>query len=231
MIKHLSAALRYATAVAIVCLTTVSVQADAPELKPSIAKWKPHMAKFAAADKKNPVEPGQIVFVGSSSIVLWKLDKWFPELDAVNRGFGGSRLEDSVYYADQIILPYKPRTVVLYAGDNDLKAGYTPAEVHEDFVEFVEKVRGELPETKIVYVAVKPSIARWGMIKEVRETNRLIKAECEKRENCVFVDIDTPMQGEDGKPRKELFVKDGLHLSDEGYAVWVKAVKPHLKDE
>ncbi|PQO45345.1 hypothetical protein C5Y93_15005 [Blastopirellula marina] len=196
----------------------------------SIARWKKEMDKFAAADLEKPVKPGSVVFVGSSSIRMWDLKKTFPKLDAVNRGFGGSRLEDSVYYADKIILPYEPRTVVVYAGDNDIKAKYTPEQILEDFQEFEAKIHDELPETKILYIAVKPSLKRWGMIEEVRATNKLIAEECAKTENCEFIDIDAPMLGEDGKPRKELFKKDGLHMTDAGYAVWVKEILPHLKD-
>lgn len=211
-------------------VATLLAAAEETEVPQSILRWKPQMEKFAEMDREKPVKPGQVIFVGSSSIRMWDLKKSFPEIDAVNRGFGGSRLEDSVYYADQIVLPYKPRTVVLYAGDNDVAAGYTPEQILEDFQEFVAKIRAELPETKILYIAVKPSISRWKLIDDVRATNRLIQAECEKLDNCEFIDIDAPMLGEDGKPRKELFLKDNLHLSEEGYRVWVKAIKPHLKD-
>ncbi|PQO37259.1 hypothetical protein DTL21_04745 [Bremerella cremea] len=207
--------------------TTMSFAEDA-KVPESIARWKKDMDKFAAADKKNPVMPGGVVFVGSSSIRMWDLKKSFPELDAVNRGFGGSRLEDSVYYADQIILPYKPKTVVVYAGDNDIAAKYTPEQILEDFQEFEAKVHKELPETEILYIAVKPSLSRWKMIEEVRATNKLIAAECAKTDHCEFIDIDAPMLGEDGKPRKELFKNDGLHMTDEGYVIWAKELEPHL---
>ncbi|RCS44787.1 hypothetical protein DTL42_17425 [Bremerella cremea] len=204
---------------------SLAEDAKVPE---SIARWKKEMDKFAAADQKHPVQPGGVVFVGSSSIRMWDLKKSFPELDAVNRGFGGSRLEDSVYYADQIVLPYQPRTVVVYAGDNDIAAKYTPEQILEDFQEFETKIHQQLPETKILYIAVKPSIARWKMIDQVRGTNKLIAEECAKTENCEFIDIDAPMLGEDGKPRKELFKKDGLHMTDAGYVIWAKALEPHL---
>lgn len=207
--------------------TTMSFAEDA-KVPESIDRWKKDMDKFAAADKKNPVKPGGVVFVGSSSIRMWDLKKSFPELDAVNRGFGGSRLEDSVYYADQIILPYKPKTVVVYAGDNDIAAKYTPEQILEDFQEFEAKVHKELPETEILYIAVKPSLSRWKMIEEVRATNKLIAAECAKTDHCEFIDIDAPMLGEDGKPRKELFKNDGLHMTDEGYVIWAKELEPHL---
>lgn len=211
----------------VVLFAAMSLAEDA-KVPESIARWKKDMDKFAAADQKNPVKPGGVVFVGSSSIRMWDLKKSFPELDAVNRGFGGSRLEDSVYYADQIVLPYKPRTVVVYAGDNDIAVKYTPEQIREDFQELEAKIHQQLPETKILYIAVKPSLSRWKMIDQVRATNKLIAEECAKTEHCEFIDIDAPMLGEDGKPQKELFKKDGLHMTDAGYVIWAKALEPHL---
>ena len=80
-----------------------------------------------------------------------------------------------------------------------------------------------------VVTTVKPSISRWKLVDNMREANRLIQAVTEKDERQVFVDIDTPMIGPDGKPRKELFKSDGLHLNETGYELWAKLVKPHLK--
>ncbi|PQO33456.1 hypothetical protein C5Y96_11475 [Blastopirellula marina] len=222
--------IRMLSSLSLVLVLSAMTFAAEKEVPASIAKWKGEMDKFAKQDEANPVKPGGVVFVGSSSIRMWDLDQSFPKLHGLNRGFGGSRLEDSVYYADRIILPYKPRTVVVYAGDNDIAAKYTPEQIREDFQEFVSTIREELPETKILYIAVKPSLSRWKLIKEVRETNKLIAEQCAKTDNCEFIDIDAPMLGEDGKPRAELFKKDGLHMTDAGYAIWAKALEPHLKD-
>jgi len=192
-------------------------------------KWEKDIAAFEAKDKANPPKKGQVLFVGSSSIRLWKLDQSFPGVDALNRGFGGSQIEDSTYYADRIIWPYEPRMIVLYGGDNDLASGKSPEEVAADFAAFVKKTREKVPGAKIIFVAVKPSIARWKNIENIRKANELVRKQCEAGEKLVFLDIDKPMMGEDGKPRPELFVKDGLHLSDAGYAVWDDLLKPHLK--
>lgn len=192
-------------------------------------RWESAIAKFEAQDRENPPAPKGVLFVGSSSIRLWDLDKWFPRAQAVNRGFGGSEVSDSLHFVDRIVLAHKPRVVVMYAGDNDVAKGVTPATVAKNFASFVKSVRRELPQTKIVYVAVKPSLKRWSLIDKVRETNRRIQEQCKRSDQLVFVDIDTPMIGDDGKPRPELFAKDGLHLSEQGYALWSKLVAPHIK--
>lgn len=192
-------------------------------------RWEADMAKFAAQDRERPASKGGVVFVGSSSIRMWDLDESFPKLDALNRGFGGSETADSVKHVDLLVLRHKPRIVVLYAGDNDISNGKTPEQVAKDFDAFAAAVHTALPETKILYIAIKPSVARWKLADQMRDANRRIEATCKKNEHCEFIDVWPPMLGDDGKPKVELFVKDGLHLSDAGYAIWTKLLKPHLQ--
>jgi len=192
-------------------------------------KWEKDIAAFEKQDKEKPPPQNGVVFVGSSSIRRWDLGKSFEAKDYVNRGFGGSQLADSVHFADRLVLKHKPRTVVLYAGDNDLAAGKKPEQVADDFKEFVKAVHKELPKTKIIYITIKPSIARWKLIDNIRKTNGLIEAQCKTDERLAYVGVEKPMLGGDGMPRAELFVKDGLHLSDEGYKLWASLLKPHLK--
>jgi lysophospholipase L1-like esterase len=192
------------------------------------SRWEPNIKKFEAQDAKNPPAENGIVFVGSSSMVFWKTDTDFPDLHIINRGFGGSQTADSVEFAPRIVLKYKPRLVALYAGDNDIAAGKSPAEVVAVTEKFFALVHEALPDTRILYVAIKPSISRWDMVGDMREVNRQVKAITEKDARLDFIDIDTPMLGDDGKPRKELFIKDGLHLNRAGYDLWNSVIQPYL---
>ena len=192
-------------------------------------RWEGDIAKFEADDQAHPPKPGGIMFLGSSSIRMWKLDKWFPDMPVVNRGFGGSQIADSLFFADRIVVPRKPRVIVFYAGDNDIAGGKKPEQVFADYQAFVAKIHKNLPETKIVYIAIKPSIRRWNLVQPMRKTNGMIKELCSKDDLLEYLDVDTPMLDSDGKPRKELFLKDGLHMSDAGYKIWVDLVMPHLK--
>ncbi len=192
-------------------------------------RWEQTIVKLEQAARQNPPSENCIVFVGSSSIVRWDLKKSFPDLPVLNQGFGGSHLIDSVHYADRIVLPYRPSVVVVYAGDNDLAGGKTPQRVLKDYQKFVSKVHQQLPRTRIVYIAIKPSIRRWELIKEVRKANALIAEAASHDDRLAFVDVDQPMIGSDGKPRKELLAADGLHLSEAGYELWTKLVRPQLQ--
>ncbi len=190
--------------------------------------WEGEIRRFEMLDRKHPPAPGGVVFVGSSSIRLWDLKKSFPELDALNRGFGGSELADSVRHVDLLVLRHKPRLVVLYAGDNDIGRGKTPDQIASDFDAFVAAVQKDLPETKILYIGIKPSIMRRNLADAMQEANALIAARCRAAENCEFVDVWPAMLNEDGAPNRDLFVWDGLHMNEAGYAVWNRLIGPKL---
>lgn len=199
-----------------------------PPAPAQLDKWEKTIAAFEAEDKAAPPPANAVLFVGSSSIRLWDLKKSFPELPAINRGFGGSQMSDVVKYASRIVLPYQPRAIVLYEGDNDLAAKETPAEVAADFDALRKVIRAELPETPLIVIGCKPSPARWKLIEPQRELNRLFQERCKRDGHAVFVDIETPMLGADGQPRTELFREDKLHLNAAGYDLWTSLVQPHL---
>lgn len=205
------------------------VPAVAPAQPAGPDQWAAAMKAFAAQDAGAAPAKGGIVFVGSSSIRLWDLNVAFPGMPAINRGFGGSQLIDSVEHVDLLVIRHAPKTVVLYAGDNDLAAGKTPAQVLADFNAFVSKVHATLPQTRIAFVAIKPSLARWTLIDRVREANALVRAACDNDDRLGFIDVDGPMLGYDGKPRADLFVADGLHLSPKGYALWTTLTRPFVE--
>jgi lysophospholipase L1-like esterase len=220
---------RQGNALALAVLALLFIPPAGAEDKPDFSRWEKAIAAFERRDGEKPPPKDAIVFVGSSSIVKWDLAKSFPGVEAINRGFGGSQLADSVHFAPRIVTKYEPRLVVLYAGDNDLAAGKTPEQVADDFRAFVQAVRKDLPKTRIVYLSIKLSIARWKLADKIRQADALIEAVCKQGDGLQYVDVATPLLGEDGKPRAELFAPDGLHLNEKGYEVWASVVKPHLK--
>jgi lysophospholipase L1-like esterase len=230
---------RLAALAAIVGLVAVGARAvsaqqvSGPAARAAAApdRWEATIAKFEAQDKVSPPPTNAIVFIGASSIVRWNLPESFPELGpkAINRGFGGSLIGDSVKYAHRVVIPYKPRIVVLYAGDNDVEANATAQEISDQFTLFDKKVHAALPNTKIVFISIKPSIRRWKWIDTIRGANAKVKDYIGKHPNLAFVDIENQMLGSDGKPNPALLVEDGLHMTPAGYKIWNTALRPLLK--
>ncbi|SDR65212.1 SGNH/GDSL hydrolase family protein [Opitutus sp. GAS368] len=193
-------------------------------------QWAADIGKFTAADAAHPPAHGAVVFVGSSSIRFWTtLAEDFPGVATINRGFGGSELADSVFYADRIVISYAPRLVVVYAGENDIAAGKSPETVLADFRAFRTKVHAALPKTRILFLSLKESPVRAKVRPQVLATNRLIAADCATDARCTFVDVATPLLGAAGAYRPELFRPDQLHMLPAGYAIWTKVLAPYLK--
>ncbi|MDZ4859444.1 MAG: SGNH/GDSL hydrolase family protein [Candidatus Hydrogenedentes bacterium] len=196
---------------------------------PAADRWEGAIKAFEAKDIENPPQSGSVLFIGSSSIRMWDLAKSFPGLATINRGFGGSYLRDSTHYADRIAIPYQPRAIILYAGDNDIASGITADELLIDFKAFEATIRKVLPETSIIYLSIKPSVKRWDQYPEQQKANKLIADYAKSGQRLRFVDVGTPLLGEDGKPRADLLLKDGLHLNEAGYAIWNKVLDAELK--
>jgi GDSL-like Lipase/Acylhydrolase family len=204
----------------------------APELRhvqPTSANWEKEIAVFEARDRTNPPPRDGILFIGSSSIRMWSsLEKDFPALPVYNRGFGGSQIIDSVYYANRIVLPYHPRKIVLYAGGNDINAGKSADQVFKDFQLFVATVRQQLPRTEIAYVSIAPNPARWTQIERIREANRLIRDYTQKTPRLSFIDVHSHMLNEQGLPKEGIYLDDKLHMNANGYAIWKEVIGPTL---
>jgi lysophospholipase L1-like esterase len=194
-------------------------------------RFESEIAAFEKADLTAPPAPGGIVFVGSSSIRLWKtLDKDFPQYHVINRGFGGSYVSESVHFAKRIVTPYRPKIVVFFAGTNDIADGKTPETVADDYRAFVAVVREDLPSAKFVYISISPAPSRWDKVDAIRKANQLIQEGTREDKNQRFLDTFSLMLDAKGGPRPELFVEDRLHLNPSGYALWVKALTPVLAE-
>ncbi len=192
------------------------------------SRWEPAIARFEEEDFQRAPAKGGIVFVGSSSIRLWNLEESFPGLPVINRGFGGSQIADAAEFVPRIVTKYEPRLIVFYAGDNDLAKGKTPEQICDDFQRFITNVRNDLPEAKIIFLSIKPSLARWKLIDKQRQANWLIEAMIGKYPGVKYLDVATPLLGACLKPQAEFYVRDGLHLSPAGYRVWNELVRPQL---
>lgn len=193
------------------------------------ARWGKDIAAFEAADKTNPPPQDAVLFLGSSTIRRWtNLAQSFPGHKVINRGFGGSEVADSVAFADRIVLPYRPKLILLYAGDNDIAAGKSPETVFSDFKAFVQKVQAALPDTHIGYLAIKPCPAREKFLDQVKTANRFIRDYCATNDRLLFIDVFTPMLSPEGRPRADWFVSDGLHPNAQAYALWASILRPVL---
>jgi lysophospholipase L1-like esterase len=184
------------------------------------AKYEKEISAIEKRLKEMPPAPNPVVFIGSSTIRLWDLEKSFPGKGYVNLGFGGSQVRDSTHFAPRLIAPLKPKVVVFYAGDNDVASGRTAEQVRDDTRAFLAEVHRLAPEARVVILGIKPSVRRWEQFATQTKANAYVKELCEADPKAIFIDLAPPMLGPDGTmPSADLFIADGLHLSAKGYGI------------
>ncbi len=209
------------------CATGGGVPADLDPV--SSPEWATDMARFAAEDAATPAPARPVVFTGSSSVRMWEtLAADFPDVVVLNRGFGGSQVRDAVWYADEVALRYKPRQIVLYAGDNDIAEGRSAAQVLADTEAFVARIRHTQPGTPIALLGIKPSPSRANLLDVQRDANNALRAWAATQRNVAYIDVFTPMLDAEGVPREDLFIADRLHMNAAGYALWTDIIGPFL---
>jgi lysophospholipase L1-like esterase len=190
--------------------------------------WK-EIEAFKKADSAKMPSQKAILFIGSSSFTLWKdVQDYFPGYAIVNRGFGGSQLTDVIRYAYDVILPYSPKQVLIYCGENDIAANVKAKEVVLRLKTLFGIIRQNLPETSIYFVSMKPSPAREQFAHEVRSANAAIRSFLQKQKRSGYINVYHAMLNEKGLPRPELFLEDRLHMNAEGYRIWQKNIQPYL---
>ena len=194
--------------------------------------FKPEIVQFQKSDSIVMPPKGQIVFAGSSSFTKWKdVAMYFPGYPIINRGFGGATLVDLIYYVDEAIIKYQPRQVFIYCGENDMADVDTvsPATVLNRFKTLHSILLKKLPRsTKIVFVSIKPSVARWHLESKFIEANKLIQAYISTQKNIQYLDVHSFMLDENKEVFKDIFIADKLHMNPKGYLIWQKQFAPLL---
>lgn len=203
---------------------TIAAQTQTPAFKKEIDA-------FLSADSLHFPAKGQILFVGSSSFTYWKdIKDYFPSYPIINRGFGGSSLSDLIRNADKIIIPYQPKQIIIYCGENDIadSIAATPITVRNRFKTLLKMIRSALGTVPIAFISIKPSQSRWKLEKKFLKANRMIKNYLKRDRNAIYVNVHDAMLLPDGSVNPELFIKDNLHMNANGYAIWQKIIEPVL---
>jgi lysophospholipase L1-like esterase len=196
---------------------------------PGVSPWEDEVRAYERADRERPPPQNGILFIGSSSIRLWKtLPQDFPGLPVINRGIGGSQIHEVTALIDRLVVPYRPRLIVFYCGSNDLARGRTVSQVLRDFDAFVTRVHTVLPEARIAFLSIAPNPARWALVPRFRTVNRSIARAAAGEPLLDYIDVFGHMLRTDGRPRREIFVEDRLHMNAKGYAIWREVIGEYL---
>lgn len=197
---------------------------------PNPERFREDINKFLEDDRISPAPKGAVLCIGSSSMRMWHgtIEEDLAPLTLIRRGFGGSNMHDVLTFMDEIVLPYEPRAILLYEGDNDLVENDDVLEILDSFRIFVNRVHQDLPDCRVYVLSPKPSIARLHLLDALKQENHLLKAFCETDDRLIFVDVCSPMLLEDGLPNPDLFIEDDLHMNRTGYEIWTSVVRAVL---
>jgi CRP-like cAMP-binding protein/lysophospholipase L1-like esterase len=177
--------------------------------------------EFHLAHQEYKEQP--VAFYGSSTMRLWNdFTHNFRDKDGINLGFGGATLEACVYYFERIILPHTPRSLVIYAGDNDIGNHYDCNKVVELYIELLQKVDRYLPGIPVTLISIKCSPARLKMRQTIEKTNLQLERLAKTRPNTRYLDLFSTLLDSKGEIKETLFEGDKLHLNNKAYELWTK---------
>lgn len=198
---------------------------------PEPNEFESEIQLFEKQDKVQFPPQGAILFIGSSSIRLWKTLKTdFERYQVINRGFGGAKTTDILHFFDRIVAPYQPKVIVYYTGTNDLASGSDAVAVVNNVERFVQRVGKTLPGTKVLILNNSISVSRTALQQEFRRANQLLEQRLANYPFASYVDVNSAIVDDDGMPRPDLFVADSTHLNPEGYKAWLIVLKPALHE-
>lgn len=192
-------------------------------------RFEKNVEAYEAADKANPLLTGAILLAGDSQFYRWKtLHEDLPGYTIVNRGIDSFQTSDLIHFTDRLVLPHKPRMIILHVGGNDVHNGKTPAQVLADFQTFVAKVRAVLPNVPIAFSSITPGPGRWSEAEQRKATNRVIQDYIATQPSLQFIDLWDAMLTPDGKPREDIWGEDRVHPNHAGYLLRVQIMRPLL---
>lgn len=194
----------------------------------SITRFQREIDIYAEKDAIQMPPDSCVLFVGSSSIRKWhSLEEEFINLQAVNRGFGGSTFPELIYYADELIFKYNPSKIVVYEGDND-QYFMSPYEIFENACYLEKIIHKKLPNTDLYFLSAKPSPSRREKIRSTVQTNEYLEEIADNCDKTFYINVWDSMFDENSNIRSDIFKKDSLHLNDKGYKIWFDIIYPIL---
>ena len=214
-------------------IPTSTPPVEKKEMSPAIEKinrFLPEIQRFDSLDQANGLTNNGILFTGSSSIRMWNtLAEDMAPMPVLNRGFGGATIPEVLHFSGKYIFQHNPQIIVFYCGENDIAEGQSPETVYDSFKTFAKIIETRLPDTKLVFISMKPSLARWDLWLKYQLGNGLVQNFINKKNNMLYVDAGETML-ENGKVKDDIFIEDGLHMNEKGYAGWTQQLKPILEN-
>ena len=210
-----------ASLIFLVCVQAVNAQDPERFIK--------QVEALSNAEYNFPQDEDIVLFTGSSTIRMWmNVQSYFPDQNVINNGFGGSQMSDLLYFYDDLILKSSPEVIFIYEGDNDIASEKKSSEILKTTKELIGKIKTDLPESEVILISPKPSIARWHLSLKYKKLNRKLSKYCDKNQNLEFADVWSAMLDDEGMVFQDIFLGDGLHMNKKGYDIWAPVIGKYI---
>ncbi|TYA84480.1 GDSL family lipase [Seonamhaeicola marinus] len=188
-----------------------------------------HYPKRIKDFKKNPLQHGDIVFIGNSLTEGggdWSKKLNIPNIK--NRGIGGDIADGVLERLDEITF-FKPKVAFLLIGINDIdnlvyeKQIPSTQYIANNILKIVNKIHEKSPETKIFVQTILPTLDDQ-LNPFVTDLNAILKHQ--DKSSYELIDLYSAFVENDLV--KTEFYRDRLHLNNAGYTNWCQVIKPYL---
>lgn len=178
------------------------------------------------------VKEASILFMGDSIVEFFPLKKYLGHnFNFVNHGIAGISVHWLADHIPEVLGHQEPDRIFLLIGTNDIGMGYDVPAIAEKIEELIHHVQIEAVGCPISLLSVLPiNEAESYQAKVKIRRNQTIQALNRELQNIPaieFVDIYDTLLDEQGQ-LAEVYTQEGLHLTQEGYKVLSKALKPYL---
>ncbi|HWS49449.1 MAG TPA: GDSL-type esterase/lipase family protein, partial [Microbacterium sp.] len=162
--------------------------------------------------------PADVLLTGSSFFEKWTTsERDLAPLKTTNIGIGGTKAGDHIAFFDRMVVPFAPRTLVVYIGSNDMSGlplySKSAEQTAELVLRYISTARERLPHTRIFYVAVTEAPARARVRDDIRSANRILAGRALSGADFAFIDTAPALLREDGSIDETLFGPDRLHFN------------------
>jgi len=183
------------------------------------------------------VQDENIVFFGDSITEGYNVKEFFDEYRVVNSGISGNTTKDLINRIDSDLYDYNPSVVIIQIGTNDLRVSIKDEEIISNIKKIIKGIRKNRKNASILVESIYPlnrdmDTEYWDGVNEdynnkhIIKLNKDIKKLC-KIEHIKYIDVYTSLL-DDNKNLKEVYSKEGLHLTDLGYYKVTKIIKKYL---
>jgi lysophospholipase L1-like esterase len=170
----------------------------------------------------------RLLFIGDSLIEFYDWGRRFAGHEVFNYGIAGETVEGLYSRVGGVLEKVvNPDLVFIMTGINNVAMDC--GDFRETYGRIIDLIRGKSPSSRIIVQSLLPVLVTFVSNGEIRKINRGLKKMAAEK-NADYADIHSLFLDSAGNPGPSYLSEDGVHLSDQGYAIWSAEIEEKLKE-